>query len=74
MIDFYPHTRKCIDRFNDVMETIMTSATETDEDEDEFLQNFCIHLAHALIKDTGYGGASREELGKTANIIKDVLR
>ena len=38
------------------------------------MSNFCIYLAHALIKDTGTGATSREELSKMADIINDVVR
>ena len=47
---------------------------ETSDEEDEFLDNFCIYLAHALIKDTGTSQRPREELCKVANIINDVVR
>lgn len=74
MKDFYIHTRSVLDRYNYIQEKIKTSSIELAVDEDEFLQNYCIYLAHALIKDTGYGQQSREELEKVADIINDVLR
>ena len=74
MKDYYLHTRMCIDRYNQIVEKIKSLQSDTDELEDEFFQNFCIHLAHALIKDTGYGQLAREELGKVADIINDVIR
>lgn len=72
--DYYINTRSILDRYNYVQEKIKTSHIELAADEDEFLQNYCIHLAHALIKDTGYGQQSREELEKVADIINDVIR
>ena len=72
--DYYPNTRQTIDRYNQVINKIYDDPNETYEEEDEFLHNFCLHLAHALIKDTGYGQESREELGKIADIINDVIR
>lgn len=73
MKDYYNNTRECIDRYNRIAQKIKTSPTETTEDQDEFLANFCIYLAHALIKDTGFSDAAREELGKVADIINDVI-
>ena len=73
MTDYYANTRAVFDRYNAVQNKIKTSPEVTTDDEDEFLQNFCIHLAHALVKDTGYGQQSREELGRVADIIGDVL-
>jgi hypothetical protein len=55
------------------MEDIKTKTTEIDEESEEFVMNFCLHLAHALIKDTGSGQLAREELGKVADIINDVI-
>lgn len=72
--DYYPATRQVIDKYNMVVNKIYDDPEETYEDEDEFLQNFCIHLAHALIKDTGYDSRDREELCKVADIINDVVR
>ena len=73
MKDFYKNTRECIDKYNQIQEEIRSSATEVDDEGDEFLTNFCLHLAHALIKDTGTSQLSREELGKVADIINDVI-
>lgn len=72
--DYYSATRQVIDKYNMVVNKIYDDPEETYEDEDEFLQNFCIHLAHALIKDTGYDSRDREELCKVADIINDVVR
>jgi len=46
----------------------------TTEEEDEFLSNYCVYLAHALVKDTGFGQTSRDELVKVADIINDIIR
>lgn len=74
MKDYYKNTRDCIDMYNQVVDKIGNNWNDTTNVEDEFLQNFCIHLAHALIKDTGFGSTSREELSKVADIINDVIR
>ena len=74
MKDYYVNTRNLIDKYNEVINKIVSSCYESTEQEDEFLTNFCIYLAHALIKDTGMGQTSREELGKVADIINDVIR
>ena len=74
MKDYYSNTRRTIDMYNQAANKIKNSNFETTESEDEFLQNFCIHFAHALIKDTGFGGKSREELEKICEIILDVIR
>ena len=74
MKDYYANTRKTIDMYNQTIDCINNCQDETSDEQDEFLQNFCIYLAHALIKDTGYGGRAREELTKVADIINDVCR
>lgn len=73
MKDYYKYTRQAIDRYDNIMEDIKTKTTEIDEESEEFVMNFCLHLAHALIKDTGSGQLAREELGKVADIINDVI-
>ena len=73
MKDYYKNTRQVFDIYNKIMEKIQTSLDETTDDEDEFVANFCLHLAHALIKDTGAGQTSREELCKVADIINTVI-
>lgn len=73
MKDFYPNTRNVIDKYNQVQDRIMRGNEESTEAEDEVLANFCLHLAHALIKDTGTGQLAREELCRVADIIKDVI-
>ena len=73
MKDYYENVRNVIDEYNQIMDKISHSEETTTNDEDEVLQNFCIYLAHALIKDTGFGQQSREELAKVASIINDVI-
>lgn len=51
MKDFYTNTRACIDEYNEIIDKICTSLTETTDEEDEKLQNHCLYLAHALIRD-----------------------
>ena len=74
MIDYYKNVRNCIDEYNRIQDKIRNCEEPTTGIEDEFLQNHCIHLAHALIKDAGYGSRSREEMCKMADIVNDVLR
>ena len=74
MRDYYTHTREVIDTYNQISHKIKTGSEETTEKDDEFMANFCIYLAHALIKDTGFGQTSRDELCKVADIINDVIR
>ena len=69
MKDFYPNTRKCIDKYNQISDEIFNGEKETSDEQEEFIMNFCVHLAHALIKDTGGGQLAREELVKVADII-----
>lgn len=73
MKDYYENVRNVINKYNQIMDKISHSEETTTNDEDEVLQNFCIYLAHALIKDTGFGQQSREELAKVASIINDVI-
>ena len=74
MIDFYKHTRKCIDDYNMLQNKIRTFAEETTDEEDELMINHSLYLAHALIKDIGTGKIAREELCRMADIINDVCR
>lgn len=74
MKDYYENTRNVIDKYNQIHNKVYNDPDETFSEEDEFLQNFCLHFAHALIKDTGYDGIDREELCKVADIINDVIR
>lgn len=73
MKDYYKNVRGIIDKYNQICNKVMQSQEELTDDEDEVLHNFCIYLAHALIKDTGFGQQSREELAKVASIINDVI-
>ena len=73
MKDYYKYTRQIIDKYNTIMEEIKTEPVEINDEDEEFVTNFCLHLAHALIKDTGGGQLAREELGKVADIINDVI-
>lgn len=71
MKTYYPNTISCLNNYAEICDKIMHSAyDETTDEEDEYLQNFALYLAHALIKDFGYGQASRQELIKVADIIK----
>ena len=74
MKDFYKTIRSCIDKYNEICNKVTNDSQELSNDEDEYLTNFCLYLAHALIKDTGEGQLAREELGKVADIINDVIR
>lgn len=73
MKNYFKNTMELFDRYNQVIDKIKTSQLATTEDEDEFLANFSLYLAHALIKDYGMGAVSREELSKCAMIIGDVI-
>lgn len=73
MQDLFKNTRQLFDRYNDVTYRAWVSNEELTDDEDEFLTNFCIYLAHALIKDYGMGGVARDELMRCAKIIKDAV-
>jgi len=53
--NYYPNMTKYINEYNRIIRKITYSQDETSDDEDEFLTNLCIHLAHALIKDHGAG-------------------
>ena len=73
-MDYYKNTRRYIDVYNTIMEKIKTGAEETTDEEDEFLVNGSIYLAHALLRDVGLDKRSRELLGVMADIINDVIR
>ncbi len=55
MKTYYPNTRKCFDKYDEIIDKIYSSIDETPEEDDEFIQNFALYLAHALIKDHGFG-------------------
>ena len=73
MEDLFKNTRQLFDKFNQITYKAWVSNEEVMDDEDEFLTNFSIYLAHALIKDYGMGGVARDELLRCCNIIKDVI-
>ena len=74
MEDFYKYTRACIDEYNRIQDKIRNCADETTDEEDEIIYNHCIYLAHALIKDCGMSKAAREEMGKMADAINDIIK
>ena len=71
--DFYKNTRACIDEYNRVVNKALSCEQEITDDEEEELDNHSMYLAHALIKDFGADGKSRETLEKMCNIILSVL-
>ena len=73
MEDFYKYTRACIDEYNRIQDKIRNCEDETTDEEDEFIYNHCVHLAHSLIKDCGMSKAAREEMGQMAKIIIDIV-
>ena len=72
MENFYKNTIACLNKYNKTIWQIQNFAVETTDDQDEFLTNFCVYLAHALIRDTGEGQLARKELCRVADIIKTV--
>lgn len=68
--NYYTNTMDCLNKYNEICHKIACSPDETTEEEDEYLQNFALYLAHSLIKDFGFGPVSRNELIKVADIIK----
>ena len=74
MIDYYKHTRECIDKYNMLQNNIKTCAEETTDEEDELMINHMLYLARALIKDIGIGKIAKDELCKLADIINDSCR
>lgn len=69
MKDYYSNLRQIIDEYNSISDKVKTGIEELTNEEDEFMDNFSVYLAHALIKDTGSGQLAREELCKVADII-----
>ena len=55
MKNYYENTINFINEYNRIMDKMMFGEDSTTEDEDEFITNTCIHLAHSLIKDVGTG-------------------
>ena len=74
MKDYYQNVRKCIDRYNTILDDLEKSTHSLTDDREEFILNFCIYFAHALIKDTGRSDSTDEFLSKVADIINDVVR
>lgn len=74
MEDFYKNTRECIDEYNRIQDKIRHAVEETTDEEDEKIYNHCIHLAHALVKDCHMSEAARDEMGKVADIINDIIK
>lgn len=74
MKNFYPNTTKCIEKYNQISDKVSNGDESTTDEEDEFLLNFCIYLAQALVADAMFSEKAREELTKTADIINDVCR
>ena len=73
MKNFYENTFACMSRYNEIMDQMINDIEHTTtDDQDEFMTNFCVYLAHALIKDTGEGQRARKELCQAAEIIKMV--
>ena len=73
MKDYYKNTRACINEYNRIVNKVFTCEQELTDKEDEKLDNHCLYLAHALLKDTGPAGTAREELGKMCDVILSVL-
>ena len=74
MEDFYKNTRACIDEYNRIQDKMRNCADETTDDEDEIIYNHCIYLAHAIIKDCGMSKVARQEMGRMADIINDIIK
>lgn len=74
MTDYWKYTRELFNKYNILMNKICTNINEeTTDAEDEFLTNFALYLAHALLKDYGTGGTARDELRRVAKIIQATL-
>ena len=74
MEDFYKNTRACIDEYNRIQDKMRNCADETTDDEDEIIYNHCIYLAHAIIKDCGMSKVARQEMGRMADIINNIIK
>lgn len=74
MKNFYPNTTECIEKYNQIQDKMYNSEETTTDNEDEFVLNFCLYLAQALVADAMFSEKAREELTKTADIINDVCR
>lgn len=74
MEDFYKYTRECINEYNRIQNKMRTFEEETTDEEDEKIYNHCVYLAHALVKDCHMSEAARDEMGKVADIINDIIK
>ena len=74
MEDFYKNTRECIDEYNRIQNKMRTFEAETTDEEDEKIYNHCVYLAHALVRDCGMSEGARNEMGKVAAIINDIIK
>lgn len=73
MTDYFINTREAIDKYNSIVDCIKNGKIEIDDKDDEYIYNFHLYLAHALLKDYGPDGISRSELKQVAKIILDVI-
>ena len=73
MKDYYKYTRGCINEYNRIINKVYTGKQELTDKEEEKIDNHSLYLAHALLKDVGAGDIARTELGKTCDIIRDML-
>lgn len=74
MKDYYKNTNACLLRYNEISDKIFHGEETTHDEEDEFILNFAVYLAQALIADAGFSEIAREQLGKMADIINDAVR
>lgn len=73
MKDYYRNTRACISEYNRIIDKVFTGEQELTDEEDEKLDNHCLYLAHALLKDAGPGEKSREDMRKMCTVMLDIL-
>ena len=73
MKDYYKHTNACLRRFNEISDKILNGKEATHDEEDEFLLNFPLYLAQALVSDAGFSETAREQLTKMAGIINEAV-
>ena len=69
MENYFKQTTDAINNYNYIIDKISSCTEETTDVEDEYLSNFGIYLAHALLKDYGFGASSIAELIRVAKII-----
>ena len=53
---------------------MMHCSEDTTDEEDEKIYNHCIYLAHAIIKDCGMSKVARQEMGRMADIINNIIK